>query len=611
MGNILKPKKSKKKPEITFRQNFSKLMEFYRPFWGVIAISLFLTFLQEVLSLVAPYVYGRIIDGVIANRALVNIIYLAGIFFLVYVLNEVVIFYIRQRIEITRFDSDFSDSINRKSLAEVFRFSIGQHENQNSGIKKSIIDRGLNALPAFTMDWLYQVLPLTLQVVVTLIALSIIAPVLGAIVFVGLSIYILTIVLANKQLSGKLRDVQEMRNDTDKKQAEFLRNASLVKTNAKEKEILKEYDEKLSHTNRLVKLIWLKYIDTTAIRTTVLAITRVAVMVVGIYLVYQKVYTPGFLVIFLSWSSNAFNRLWSLSYLQRNIVDYWSAIKNLFALLSMEPAIKEVENPIVLEKIQGRIEYKNVFFKYPSREDADEPRKNIKKTENTLKNVNLVIEPGQKVAIVGHSGAGKSSLAQLLIRAYDPDQGKILIDGNDLKELSLDKYRDFLGVVPQDVSLFDNTLRYNILFGAKSKVSDRQLNEAVKMARIDTFLKSLEKGLDTTIGEKGIRLSGGERQRVGIARALVKDPSILIFDEATSSLDVENEALIRESIEKAAKGRTTIIIAHRLSTIKDADKIIVLENGKIIGEGKHKHLLKTCEPYRKMINIQTVIVGGN
>lgn len=165
-----------------------------------------------------------------------------------------------------------------------------------------------------------------------------------------------------------------------------------------------------------------------------------------------------------------------------------------------------------------------------------------------------------------------------------------------------------MGVVPQDISLFDNTLKYNIMFSASEKIGESHLLEAVKMASLNEFVSNLEKGFSTVVGERGVKLSGGERQRVGIARALVKNPAILIFDEATSSLDTENEALIRESIEKASKGRTTIIIAHRLSTIKDADKIIVMEKGKVVGEGKHDELLKTCATYQRLINNQTVMV---
>jgi ABC-type multidrug transport system fused ATPase/permease subunit len=162
----------------------------------------------------------------------------------------------------------------------------------------------------------------------------------------------------------------------------------------------------------------------------------------------------------------------------------------------MEPAIKEIENPIILKEIKGNIDYQNVSFKYPSREEPEQVIKNLKKrkleqTESTFRNVNISIKAGERVAIVGHSGAGKSSLVQLLVRAYDPDRGKILIDGYDLKDLSLENYRQHLGVVPQDVSLFDNTLKYNILFGAKNEVSDKQLNEAIKMSRVDNFLKNL------------------------------------------------------------------------------------------------------------------------
>lgn len=610
-----KEKQKEKEGGTGFKQIWLSLKEFYAPFYGVIFVIFGLTLLQEVLALVAPFIYGKIIDGVIANQAIQVVINLALLFFITHILSEVIIGYIRMRIETERFDSDFSDLIFKKSLSKVFKFSIGQHEGQNSGVKKSIIDRGQSALPIFTSDVLYQVMPLFLQVTITIGALFFIAPILGAILFAGVFIFVIIIFLINNSLGDKLREAQEMRNETDKRQAEFLRNASLIKINAKEEDIFKEYEKDLSGVTALIKKTWLKFLHYFSLRNSVVEITRVAVMIVGIYLVYKKIYTPGFLIIFLSWSSNAFNRLWSLSYLQRNIINNWSAIRNLLALLDTEPAIKEIENPIILDKIKGNIYYENVWFKYPSREMPDEITKNIKKIkenqEYTLRSINISIKAGERVAIVGHSGAGKSSLVQLLVRAYDPNKGKILIDGQNLSDLSLENYRSSLGVVPQDVSLFDNTLRYNILFGAKGKVSEKQLDEAVRMSRVDIFIKNLENGLNTMIGEKGIKLSGGERQRVGIARALVKNPSILIFDEATSSLDVENEALIRESINTASKGRTTIIIAHRLSTIKDADKIIVLEKGKVIGEGKHASLLKTCEPYKKMINIQTVIVGSN
>ena len=598
------------KKDFTFWRFLSKLKEFYKPFLGAIVVIFLLMLLQEALSLVAPYIYGKIIDGILQEQEFYQVINLCFLSFGVLVLNNVILAYTRERFEIKRFELDVPRFVSEKTLEEVLDFSIGQHENQNSGMKKSVIDRGQSALIELANLLMYGIFPAFLQVLVTVIALFIVSPILGFIVLGGLTVFILIIIYTNNVFSKDLEKAQDMWVDSDKKQSEFLRNASLVKINAKEDEVTKEYNKNLLKINVFEKNIWTRFIAFAKTRDFVSDITRVLVLIVGIYLIYQKVYTPGFLVVFLSWSNSAFDRIGYLSYMQRRINHLYSAIKNYFTLISIKSDIKEVDNPIVLEGFKGKIEYKNISFKYPEREFIGESVNKIKK-EDGLKNVSILIEPGQRVAIVGHSGAGKSTLVQLLIRAYDPDKGNILIDDNDLKNLSLKDYRNCLGVVPQEVSLFDNTLRYNILFGTKNSVSENQLKEAIKMARIDGFLKTLEKGLDTIIGERGVKLSGGERQRVGIARALVKNPSILIFDEATSSLDVENESLIRESIEKASKGRTTIIIAHRLSTIKDADKIIVLEKGKVIGEGKHKDLLKTCEAYNKMIKIQTVIVGDN
>jgi len=612
----LRKEKQKIKNGLPFGKMLIRLREMYRPFLGVIFVIFFFLLLQQAIALIGPFIYGKIIDGIVQGKAFQEVITLCLVSLGIFLLNDIVIHYYEDKIEIQKFDFDVRKVVAQKTLDKLFTFSIGQHENQNSGIKKSIVDRGQNALNEIATILIYQIFPMFLQIFVTIIALTILAPVLGLIIFIGVVVYVLVTLYSSKIFGKEMGNLQEMYVESDKKQSEFLRNASLVKMNAKEKEVIKDYDNNLEGVNKTAKNIWLRFIRFFQIRSVVSDTARIAVLLVGIWLVYQKVYTPGFLVIILSWSSNAFDRIVMLGYLQRRLLELYSAIKVYFELLDMEPAIKEIKNPIVLKEIKGNIVYENVSFRYPSREEPNEGIKNLKKikpkeTESTFRNVSLSIKAGEKVAIVGHSGAGKSSLVQLLVRAYDPSKGKILIDGHDLKDLSLESYRSSLGVVPQDVSLFDNTLRYNILFGAKGEITDKQLNEAVKMARVDNFLKNLEKGLDTLIGERGVKLSGGERQRVGIARALVKNPAILVFDEATSSLDVENEALIRESINTASKGRTTIIIAHRLSTIKDADKIIVLEKGKVIGEGKHATLLKTCEPYKKMINIQTVIVGGN
>ena len=598
--------------------NFWKVLlmvkEMYRPFLKVIILIFFFLFLGQAIALVGPYIYGKIIDGIVQNSDIVYLFKLCLLSFAILLFNNLILTYYEEKIKVLKFDFDVRRRIIKETLEKLFSFSIGQHENQNSGIKKSIIDRGQNALTELAFSLIYEVFPMILQVAVTTIALIIIAPPLGLIILLGIFIYFYASFYSSRIFGKDFRNLQEMHVEAEKKQSEFLRNASLVKINANETEVIIDYDKKIEQVNNFGKKVWMRFIRFFQIRSTISDTTRIIVLLVGIYLVYQKIYTPGFLVIILSWSTSAFDRIVRAGYLQRRVTELYAMIKIYFDLLNMEPDIKEKENPIILEKIKGNIEYQKVFFKYPSREEPSEVTNNlktskIKSSEHTLKNVNISIKAGEKIAIVGHSGAGKSSLVQLLLRAYDPFKGKITIDGYDLKDLSLKKYRDFLGVVPQDVSLFDNTLRYNILFGSKKEVNTEQLNKAIKMAGIDLFLNNLENGLETMLGERGVKLSGGERQRVGIARALVKNPAILVFDEATSSLDVENESLIQKSIEKASQGRTTIIIAHRLSTIKNADKIIVLDKGRVIGEGKHEYLIKNCLPYKKMINIQSIMIG--
>lgn len=609
-------KKIESKIKLTFWQFLLRLRDTYKPFLGVLSLIIFLMIIQEGLNLATPYIYGKIIDAIFQGVEINQVLFLCFLSLGVFLLNNVAINFLRERLEIQKFEFDVPRVVAEKTLTKVFSFSIGQHENQNSGINKSIIDKGQNSLVELASLSIYQIIPTIIQVIVTVVMLLIIAPVLGLIVFSGVFIFILLIVYANKALDSEYNNVRDMWTQSDKEQSEFLRNVSLVKINAKEKRSIEEYTGNFLNINTYEKNLWMKFIYYSNSREIVSVITRILTIIVGVYLVYDGVYTPGFLVVAFSWSNNAFNRVGWLSGILRRTTMLYSRIQNYFILVDIEPDIKEKKNPIVVDRFEGKIEYRNVFFKYRERDVVDSEgscrKVAIKKSRsNVLKNINILIKPRQRVAIVGHSGAGKSTLIQLLIRAYDPLKGKILIDGNDLKDLSLENYRQSLGVVPQDVSLFDNTLRYNILFGTNKEVSDQELEEVLIMARMDGFLKNLENGLDTIIGERGVKLSGGERQRVGIARALVKNPSFLIFDEATSSLDAENEALIKDSIEKASRGRTTIIIAHRLSTIKDADKIIVLNDGIVVSEGTHSYLLRECEYYKKMISFQTVIVGGN
>lgn len=612
--------------EISFWNFCAKVYDIYKPFRRAVFLIFMMILLIESVYLINPYIYGKIVDNITSGGQMFYVIILLLISLGISQINNL-FSYLRERIELKKLDFEVNRYVAEKTLRKLMDFSIGQHENQNSGIKKSIIDRGHHSLEALAYDVVYNVAPMFLRIIAVVTALLILAPILGVIVFVSVAVLIGFSIYLNIIFKDGLKKIQDDWHEANKKHSEILRNVSLVKVNAKEREIAKEFDAVLKSAGDFARKYWIKFISWVLLRGAFLHFARFFVMLAGVYLVYKRFYTAGFLITIWSWSNNVFSDFGKISGIHRRLIELYAAIKNYFILLDVESDVKEVKNPVKPEKFNGRIEFKNVYFKYPKREyitddkekndncygsdNRKELKKELKKENFVLNNINFVIKPGERVAIVGPSGVGKTSLVHLLIRAYDPQGGQIFIDGNNLKELDLENFRSHVGMVSQDVSLFDNTLRYNIAFGIHDKeLSGEDLENAVKMACIDKFTHKLENGFDTIIGERGIKLSGGERQRVGIARALVKNPSILIFDEATSSLDTENEALIKESIEKASRGRTTIIIAHRLSTIKDADKIIAMEKGRIVGEGKHDELLKTCKTYQRLINNQTVMVGG-
>ncbi|PIR41453.1 MAG: hypothetical protein COV31_01095 [Candidatus Yanofskybacteria bacterium CG10_big_fil_rev_8_21_14_0_10_46_23] len=303
----------------------------------------------------------------------------------------------------------------------------------------------------------------------------------------------------------------------------------------------------------------------------------------------------------LSWAGQISTRISGVGSIHRQMVEMMASVRKYFQMLAIEPEVREPQNPIRPLRFRGNIEFRNIHFSYRNRSGGDR----VELSNLALQDVSFSIKSGERVAFVGESGAGKSTIVLALLRGQDPDQGRILIDNNDLRSLDLKRFRGAIGLVEQSVFLFDNTLRYNLTFGLDGRsVQDEELDRVAKMACIDRFFPKLERGYDTLIGERGIRLSGGERQRVGIARALMKNPDFLIFDEATSNLDPVNEGLIREAIQTASQGRTTIIIAHRFSTIRGVDRVIVFDQGQVAGQGTHEELVQSCEPYQRLVESQ-------
>jgi subfamily B ATP-binding cassette protein MsbA len=266
-----------------------------------------------------------------------------------------------------------------------------------------------------------------------------------------------------------------------------------------------------------------------------------------------------------------------------------AAVKRIYEVLDTQPSIREIAHSKALPPIRKSIVFRNVYFDYGDRA--------------ILEDVNLEVQLGSTLAIVGPSGVGKTTLVDLIPRLYDTQKGQILIDGQDIREVTLNSLRNQIGIVTQETILFNDTVRANISYG-RPNAPDNEIKEAAKEAYADEFILKLAQRYDTIIGDRGMKLSGGEKQRIAIARALLKNPPILILDEATSQLDTESERLVQQALERLIHGRTVFIIAHRLSTVKSASQIVVLDKGRIVEKGTHQQLLEKNGLYKRLYSMQ-------
>ena len=308
--------------------------------------------------------------------------------------------------------------------------------------------------------------------------------------------------------------------------------------------------------------------------------------------VMQGTTTPGELAAFFLYALIMAGPIGTFVKIYTQLQETLGAMRRVNEILDIKPLVNSPENPVKLTSLKGHVCFSEVIFGY----EADTP---------VLNNISFDIRPGKTVALIGPSGAGKSTIVQLLLRFFDPQSGKIQIDGDDLKSLDLESYLSQVALVPQETLLFGGTIRENILYG-KLDATDTEMIEASKSANAHEFIVEFSNGYDTLVGEKGAKLSGGERQRIAIARALLKNPKVLVLDEATSALDNQSEMLIQEALEKLMAGRTTFIIAHRLSTVHNADKIIVLDKGGVVESGTHKQLMESEGLYHHLYTMRLI-----
>lgn len=550
------------------------LMEFP---WRV-ALAMALLVGAKLANVAVPIALKHIIDGLDASQAVV--IVPLGLLFAYGALRFLSTFCGELRDAIF---ARVAERAMRRVTLQVFKhlhqLDLSFHLARKTGGLARDIERGTNGISFLLRFMLFNILP-------TLLEIALVAGILWAqfhwhylLTVVGaVVVYALFSILVTEWRNRFIREANEQDNRSNTRAMDSLLNYETVKYfNAEEFE-LAEYDKQLAdwETSRLKNRLSLFVLNSG--QAFIIAATVCFMMILAAYEVANKSMTLGDLVMVNAFMIQLFIPLNFLGFVYREIRQSLINIENLFKLLGEKSQLKDTTGAADLSFKQGEIRFEQVSFSYD-------------KTRPILQDVSFSINHGQKLALVGASGSGKSTLARLLFRFYDPDSGRILIDGQAIDAVNADSLRKHMGVVPQDTVLFNDSIFYNIHYANPAASAD-EVKQAADMANLSEFIARLPQGFDTLVGERGLKVSGGEKQRIAIARILLKNPPILIFDEATSALDSTTEQSILAALNSLALKHTTLVIAHRLSTVMDADKIVVLDQGRVVEQGTHPELIQ-------------------
>ena len=556
-----------------------------KPFHKHFYIQLFLIVIQQAIGIGLTFILAKSLDALISKD--INILIYMSILYPVIsiIVNRISLYSEEHRLR--HLTNNVQQYLEEFSFKNIFELNISQYVEDHSAIKLQVINRGERSAQDVVEMLILTMLPTVTQILFGLIAISIYSPLVAVWCFITLLIIIFW---SNKFSEYHRPFIRENTTNWDiqrKVRTEAFQHLSLIKLFAAESAYLKKYlDNRLKMLEHSI-FTWQKSIIHGHRRGIFMVASRTFSYVLIFRQALTGIITTGSVIAVWSWMNDIYSNISNIVRSFRQMPLWFVELEKYLDIIDRKPEFAEGGET---KFINGDIVLKNVSLQY------------VKSESPSLSKVNLKIKQGQKVAIVGASGGGKSSLIKLLLRSYDYTEGSITIGGIELREFDYKSLRSHIGYVEQNVDLFDTSVRENLLLGLTGEISESELLATVKSARISEFYHRLgEKGLDTEIGERGIKLSGGERQRVGIARALIRNPDILIFDEATSALDTENESYISEAIDEASKGRTTIIIAHRLSTVRDADKIIVMDKGTVVAEGTHEELMSTSSNYQTLV----------
>jgi len=547
-----------------------------------------------ILENISPYIYKLLIDAIPSQNY--------------QLLLKIAILFVGIKIAVN-FLTALSDYLGDKVLIPaskeariaVFRrildLDFDFHTNKNTGSLISAFKRGDSAFFALFQSLNREIFRILISLLVVLFFFIRIAP--------SLAFLMLLISLANTFVSWRLIKFNLKKRASFNKAEDKV--SGIIADNLINYETIKLFAREEKEENRLKEKfkgwtdkLW-QYANSFRLMDIIVGTLSNLAILAAFWIVIQKLVngeiSAGDLVMVSSFVTSFYYQFFSLLYRLRAIAKSYIDIQHYFSVFNTDVLIKDPDKPVKIKDIKGDIRFEKVSFSYPENK------------ENVLTNINFHVKPGESAAFVGRSGAGKTTIIKLLLRFHDVTKGRILIDGIDIRNISQSQLRSFIGIVPQEPILFNETIGFNIAYG-NDQATQEEVIKAAKMANLHQFIESLPQKYDMPVGERGVKLSGGQRQRLAIARVLLNDPKIIIFDEATSNLDPESEALIQDALWKIAKSKTVLIIAHRLSTVKQVDKILVLDNGQVVESGPHKKLIGKKQLYHHFWQLQSTGRNG-
>ena len=572
-------------------QNIRNMLPYLWRYRGRALLALGCLIMAKVANVGIPMVLKEIVDGMEQQRATLLVLPVALLLAYGALRVSSSLFNELRDVVFARVRYHAMRRLATEVLTHLHRLSLGFHLGRQTGAISRDLERGTRSVSSILNYMVFSIIPMLVEFgLVALVLLSQYDIAFTLITFGTVAIYIGFTFAVTEWRMDYRHTMNRLESQSSSYAVDSLINYETVKYFGNERLELERYDGTLQQ--------WEEAAVKSQSSMSLLNFGQGGIIGLGVTVimffaadgVVQGTMSIGDLVLVNAFLLQLFIPLNFLGMVYRQIKYSLADMDLIFKLMEQQPEIQDHPQASALVLQQGQVRFDHVDFGYQS-------------DRQILFDVSFTIEPGQKLAVVGHSGAGKSTLSRLLFRFYDVTAGRVLVDGQDVRQVTQDSLREAIGIVPQDTVLFNDTIYYNLAYG-RPDASREEIEAAAGMAHIRDFIESLPQGYQTVVGERGLKLSGGEKQRIAIARAILKRPRIMVFDEATSSLDTQTEQAIQETLAEVAENHTTLVIAHRLSTVVDADQILVMDRGRIVESGTHRKLLQAGGVYRDMWLLQ-------